>query len=303
MTWQDTQSFMLGCLPKPVGKVLARLSEGEARELRVRSGREVRILTQSGEISCGFTPTPQQVEQMAEALCEHALYARAEEQRHGFVTLRGGHRMGLCGRVIAQGQSIRALREISSFCVRIACERRGAADKLLPHLIDAEGRARSLMILGLPGMGKTTLLRDVCRSLSDSGLRIGLVDERSELAATCGGSPQLDIGPNTDVLDACPKDIGMLWMLRSMSPDAIATDELGGISDANAVLDAARSGVSVLATMHGSDLDKAVSRGALCLLAQNVVFDRYAVLDSRKVGVIKGIYDEHMRPLAIEEEA
>lgn len=299
MTWQETLGFMLGCVPKPVGRLLARLKEGEARELRVRAGREVRVITSEGEAACQFAPSPQQVEQMAEALCEHALYARAEEQRQGFVTLRGGHRMGLCGRVIVQGQSVRALREISSFCVRIAGERRGAADMLMPQLTDENGHARSLMILGMPGTGKTTLLRDACRSLSERGFRVGVVDERSELAAMCGGAAQLDVGPNTDVLDACPKDVGMRWMLRAMSPDVIATDELGGMGDAQAVLDAARSGVSVLATLHGRDLDKAVSRGALCLLAQNSVFDRYAVLDSREVGKVTGIYDERLRPLRL----
>ena len=105
------------------------------REIRVRAGGKVRILTAGGEITCACTPTQPQVEQMAEALCEHALYARAEEQRQGFVTLRGGHRMGLCGRVVAQGQSVRALRDISSLCLRVAGQWRGAADALPPSMI------------------------------------------------------------------------------------------------------------------------------------------------------------------------
>ncbi|MEG0901132.1 MAG: hypothetical protein RSG96_03355, partial [Clostridia bacterium] len=119
MTWQETVGFFLPCMPKPVGRMLLHQPEGSVRELRVRAGSKVCILTDQGELACPFTPTQQQVAQIAEALCEHALYARAEEQRQGFVTLRGGHRMGLCGRVIAQGQSVRALRELSSLCVRI----------------------------------------------------------------------------------------------------------------------------------------------------------------------------------------
>ena len=271
MTWQETISFLTGCMPRPVARALMQQQEGSVREIRVRAGGKVRILTAGGEITCACTPTQPQVEQMAEALCEHALYARAEEQRQGFVTLRGGHRMGLCGRVVAQGQSVRALRDISSLCLRVAGQWRGAADALMPHLWDEQGRVRSLLIVGLPGMGKTTMLRDACRRLSERGARMCVVDERSEIAAMSGGVPQLDVGPNTDVLD--------------------------GSMDAQAVLDAARSGVSVLATLHGRDLQAALSRGILYHLAQNRVFDRYALLDENEVGCVRAVCDEQLRPL------
>lgn len=297
MTWQETIGFLTGCMPRPVSRVLVQQAEGSVREVRVRAGGKVRILTAEGEIPCACTPTQPQVEQMAEALCEHALYARAEEQRQGFVTLRGGHRMGLCGRVVAQGQSVRALRDISSLCLRVAGQWRGAADALMPHLWDEQGRVRSLLIVGLPGMGKTTMLRDACRRLSERGARMCVVDERSEIAAMSGGVPQLDVGPNTDVLDGCAKEAGLRWMLRAMSPQALVTDELGGAMDAQAVLDAARSGVSVLATLHGRDLQAALSRGILYHLAQNRVFDRYALLDENEVGRVRAVCDEQLRPL------
>lgn len=303
MNWQETMGFFSNCMPKSVGKMLFHQREGSVREIRVRSGGNMRILTDKGEIATTFVPTQPQVAQMAEALCENALYARAEEQRQGFVTLRGGHRMGLCGRVIAQGHSVRALREISSFCVRIAGQWYGAADAIIPHLVDERGRVKSTLIMGLPGMGKTTMLRDACRRLSENGLRMCVVDERSEIAAMCEGVPQLDIGPNTDVLDGCAKETGLRWMLRAMSPDALVTDELGGVSDAQAVLETTRSGVSVLATLHGRDLDQAVSRGALYHLAQNKVFSCYVVLDEQEVGKIAGIYDERLRPILIGENA
>lgn len=297
MTWQETISFLTGCMPRPVARALMQQQEGSVREIRVRAGGKVRILTAGGEITCACTPTQPQVEQMAEALCEHALYARAEEQRQGFVTLRGGHRMGLCGRVVAQGQSVRALRDISSLCLRVAGQWRGAADALMPHLWDEQGRVRSLLIVGLPGMGKTTMLRDACCRLSERGARMCVVDERSEIAAMSGGVPQLDVGPNTDVLDGCAKEAGLRWMLRAMSPQALVTDELGGAMDAQAVLDAARSGVSVLATLHGRDLQAALSRGILYHLAQNRIFDRYALLDENEVGCVRAVCDEQLRPL------
>ena len=146
-------------------------------------------------------------------------------------------------------------------------------------------------------MGKTTMLRDACRRLSERGARMCVVDERSEIAAMSGGVPQLDVGPNTDVLDGCAKEAGLRWMLRAMSPQALVTDELGGAMDAQAVLDAARSGVSVLATLHGRDLQAALSRGILYHLAQNRVFDRYALLDENEVGRVRAVCDEQLRPL------
>ena len=301
MTWMETIQFFSGCMPRSLGKTLALQAEGSVREIRVRAGGRASILTYEGEKLCSGSYSQQQVAQMAEALCEHALYARAEEQRQGFVTLRGGHRMGLCGRVVTNGQSIRALREISSLCVRVAAQWYGAADALLPYLWDEDGRVRSMLIIGLPGMGKTTLLRDACRALSEQGVHMCVVDERSEIAAMCAGIPQLDVGPNTDVLDGCAKEAGLRWMLRAMSPGVLVTDELGSALDAQAVMDAARSGVSVMATLHGRDAETALSRGTLYTLVQSQAFSRYVVLDTQRVGQISHICDEKLRPLGVQE--
>ncbi len=303
MNWHETIAFLTHCLPKAAARPLNALPEGSLREIRVRAGQPIRLLTCQGEKLCLCEPTPQQVAQMAEALCEHALYARAEEQRGGFVTLRGGHRMGLCGRVICQGQMVRALREISSFCIRIAGQWRGAADGLLPHLTDEHGRCRSVLIVGLPGMGKTTLLRDSLRRLSEAGRRVCVVDERSEIAAMCDGLPQLEVGPCTDVLDGCGKEAGFRWLLRSLSPEVLATDELSSLSDAQAVLEAIHSGVSVLATVHGRELDSVRSRSALYPLVRSQAFDRYAVLDPRETGKLAGVFDRDFQPVAPGEEA
>ena len=301
MNWQETVSFFADCMPRSMTRMLAAQKENSVREIRVRAGGQASVLTWDGEKICDHSLSQQQVARMAEALCEHALYARAEEQRQGFVTLRGGHRMGLCGRVITQGQSVRALREISSLCIRVAAQWNGAADRILPYLKEEDGRVCSALIVGLPGMGKTTLLRDACRSLSVQGTHVCIVDERSELAAMCAGVSQMDVGPNTDVLDGCSKETGVRWMLRAMSPEVLATDELGGPMDVQAVLDAARCGVSVLASLHGRDLEAALSRGGLYQLAQSRVFQRYVLLDERRVGHIRMICDEQLRPLGVQE--
>lgn len=128
-----------------------------------------------------------------------------------------------------------------------------------------------------------------------------VVDERSEIAAMCAGVAQLDVGPNTDVLDGCTKEAGLRWLLRAMSPDVLVTDELGGALDAQAVMDAAKSGVSVMASIHGGDLETALSRGNLYSLVQNRVFSRYVLLDRHMVGRIDRICDEQLRPLGMQE--
>ena len=303
MNWYETIAFFTHCLPKAVARPLNALPDGSLREIRVRAGQSIRLSTRQGETICPCEPTPQQVAQMAEALCEHALYARAEEQRSGFVTLRGGHRMGLCGRVICQGQSIRALRDISSFCIRIAGQWRGAADGLIGQLTDENGFCRSALIVGLPGMGKTTLLRDSLRRLSEAGRRVCVVDERSEIAAMCDGLPQLEVGPCTDVLDGCGKEAGLRWLLRSLSPEVLVTDELSDTLDAQAALEAIRSGVSMLATVHGRDLDSVCGRNTLYPLIRDRAFERYAVLDVHEVGKLAGIYDRDFQPVVPEEDA
>lgn len=297
MTWPETVQFLSSCLPSPIGAALRAYAPGEVYELRVRAGRPTVLLTSRGSAACGFTPSAGQVSQMAESLSEHALYARAEESRQGYVTLRGGHRMGLCGRVIAAGMTVRALRDVGSLCVRVAGQWPGAADELAPLVTGPDGRVHSTLLIGLPGSGKTTMLRDLCRQLSDGGLRVGMVDERSELAACAQGVPQLDVGTNTDVLDGCCKEVGLRWLLRSMNPQCLVTDELMGVADAQAAQAAIQQGVPVLASLHAASVEEAARQSAVYALAQRQSFALYAVLSQDAVGRLEAVYDASLRPV------
>lgn len=294
MNWNETRHFLTPCFPEEIRSELEMLIPGELREIRIRAERPTVFVTATRTAALPWTPSQRQLEALVEALSEHSLYARTDETRLGYLTLRGGHRMGLCGTARSTDlQSV--LGDIGSVCIRIACEWTGAADPLLSCM---DGMA-SVLLIGPPGSGKTTLLRDLARQLGSkrSVLQIAIVDERSEIAACVRGVPQLDVGFSTDVLDNLAKTDAIPWLIRSMSPQVIITDELGGAEDASAILDASASGIAVCASVHGASLQEAASRPALATLMAQRVFDLYAVLSPEGGGRIAAMYDRTGSPL------
>lgn len=230
-------------------------------------------------------------------MSRNSMYAFEQELKMGFITIHGGHRVGLAGQAIIDDGEIKALKNISSLNIRIAREIQGCGDSVFPYLIASGNRIVSTLIISAPCCGKTTLLRDLIRKISTGnkecrGLQVGVVDERSEIAACKHGIPTVDLGRRTDVLDACPKARGMLMLIRSMSPAVIATDELGRAEDVYAVREALHAGVSVLATVHGRDVQEVLQRPYVGELIQYKYFDRYVVLsDKPRIGTIEQIID------------
>lgn len=292
MDWVETKAFLGPCFPEEVRAELALLEPGELREIRVRANRPAILVTATRTAVLDWHPAQEEVEQVAEALAEHGLYARSSEMSRGFVTLRGGHRLGLCGQVSCGVGQTQSLQQIGSLNLRIAAEWPGTADALMPWVRRKEA-VGSALIVGLPGTGKTTLLRDLARQLASGkdAVNVALVDERGELAACVDGAAQLDVGVQTDVLEGCAKPDAMAWLIRSMSPRAIVTDELADGVDASAVLEAVYAGIPVLASAHGAGLHEIAQRPALAALMARRVFDVYAVLADDGSGKVAALYD------------
>lgn len=234
-------------------------------------------------------------------VCRYSVYAFADEIRQGFLTIPGGHRIGLSGQVILENrEQIRNIKYIRYLNIRIAHEIKGVSDKTLPYLY-RDGEVLNTLIISPPGCGKTTMLRDLVRNFScgstyGRGRNVGLVDERSEIAGSFLGVPQNDIGTRTDVMDACPKQEGMMMLIRSMSPDILAVDELGSLGDVEAMRQALPCGCKMLATIHGASLAEVESKSYMREVLKEGLFDRYLLLGKKNNKcIINGIYDRERK--------
>lgn len=293
-------------LPKQIKKFLLNngIEVTEIQEIKIRTGKPLMILCDEGEFilrgpSGGiYIVTEADIREMLEYISNYSLYTYENEIRQGFITIEGGHRIGLCGQTIVENGKIKNLRHISSINVRIAHELIGCADEVLPYLIN-EGNIVHTLIISPPRCGKTTLLRDLIRHISDGnqfieGKNVGVVDERSEIGGCYRGVPQNQLGIRTDILDGCPKVEGMLMLIRSMGPEVIAVDEIGTKEDVHAVDYAMHCGCKMIATVHGKSLDEIREKPELGILVRDHKFERYIVLGNKRgVGSVEGIYDEN----------
>lgn len=246
-----------------------------AEEFRLRAGQPLAVLLPEGERSLGAAVTPEDLETLCDLATDYSRYAAEETLREGYLSVRGGFRVGLCGSAVMKDGAVTNLKQISSAVIRISREQRGIAWDIAPRLF-RDGRFRSTLLLSPPGGGKTTLLRDLVRQMSGGDgvppQRITLVDERGEVAVMYRGQPQMDVGPRTDVLDGCPKAQAIPMVLRAMNPQIIAVDEITVREDLRAIAMAAGCGVGLLATIHAADVTELAQKPLYRQLLEERVF-------------------------------
>lgn len=269
---QSNALNFLSYLPPEVRKRLYGVNADELEEVRLRLGSPVMLYFSDGyrflAKTDGLTDRPRaayvctraDISRAMELITASSVYAVEEQIKQGYVTVAGGHRIGICGQGVVTGGEVSFISGISGMNYRFAHEHTHIAEPLLPYLLD-KGRVRSTLLIAPPGCGKTTMLRDIIRLLSSMGKKVSVADERGELAGDCGGASCYDLGFGTDTLSHVDKARAMLMLLRSMSPDVIVTDEIGADSDFTSIEKLARAGVGVIASVHGSGRAQSLGKG------------------------------------------
>lgn len=271
----------------------------QAPLLMICGNREYYI-TEKGALSQrpegSYRVTRQDLKETLEYISSYSLYAFEEELKQGYITIQGGHRIGIAGKAVTDSRGIRGMKFISFMNVRLSHQIVGCAGKVLPYLYE-HGQILHCLIVSPPRCGKTTLLRDVIRQVSDGGagrpgLTVGVVDERSEIGACYQGAPQNDLGIRTDVLDCCPKAQGMMMLIRTMAPQVIAVDEIGSREELEAMEYVMNCGCKLIATVHGSSIEDIRQKPVLRNMVQERWFERYIVLGNQGgAGHVEQIFD------------
>lgn len=249
----------------------------QLQEIRLRVNRPIILKFRNYDLVLNYISKTEDILQILERFCENSIYAYKNQICQGFLTIKGGHRVGITGTVVIENEKIINIKYVSSLNIRVAREILNCSNKILGEILDINNQTIfNTLIVSPPGKGKTTMLRDVVRQISNGisninfkGLTIGLIDERGEIAATYKGVPQNDIGVRTDVIGNVSKSLAIEMLIRSMAPEVIACDEIGGLEDIKAINKAMLCGVKGIFTMHGKDMDDIKKNKEVYSLVQN----------------------------------
>ena len=282
---RDNEGFdnAAGLLPQDMRQTLSALP-GSARacaeELRLRSGRRPSLLLAEGESPFGDRAVqPRDLDTVLENATRASAHTALECVAAGFVTVRGGCRVGLCGETVVREGGVRSIRRLSSLSIRIPRQHRGCAGEIYARMLELG--LPDTLIISPPGAGKTTLLRELVRLASEGGRRVSLIDERAEIAGVWDGSPLFDIGPCTDVMTGAPKPEAAAMLIRAMSPQILAMDEITTPADVEAARLATGCGVKLLATAHAGSARELAARPVYRKLLEDGVFSAAVIIERR----------------------
>ena len=290
---------ILKIMPRYIAEEIVHLNcNNSITEIRIRSKNKIIVICGKNEFVLDLVASPKIILDILLNVSKMSIYAIQTDLNNGFVVIRGGHRIGVCGEVVYENGKIKNIKNICSLNIRVAHQIFGCADTVMPQII-VNGIFQNTLIVSPPGCGKTTLLRDIIRLLSNgiktlgfSGKNVSLIDERGEIASCYEGVPTLDIGIRTDVMSNIDKSTGMSMVIRSMAPDIIATDEIGNSDDVLSIKAAILSGVKVIFTMHGDSLKSILENPNIKELLDMNIFSKIILLSSGKIpGIVEKIYD------------
>lgn len=277
---------------------ISKVNLKNLQEIRIKIGNPVIMEDGEGEKVFNYQVKNEDIKYIIQRISNYSLYAFEEELKQGYITIQGGHRIGISGDCVVQNGLVKTIKNIYSLNIRVSREILGCAFKYVPHMIK-NNDVLNTIIISPPKCGKTTILRDLTRILSNGdkslgiqGKKITIIDERSEIAGCYRGIPQLNVGIRSDVYDNCIKSEGIIMAIRALSPEIIVCDEIGTEKDTKSLIQALNSGVKVITTIHGFDIKDLVNRPVFKELIDNKVFKRALVLSNRLgIGTIESIWD------------
>jgi len=289
---------IIGIFPIKIGNLLKdRFLKEQIYEVRIKIGKPILVYSSHGESIINYSPTKEDIRSMMQKISNYSLYAYEDDIRQGFITVKGGHRIGIAGECVMEKGEVKTIRNISSVNIRICREIIGCSDKVIKHIASGN-RIYNTIIISPPKCGKTTILRDIARNISNGisslgvkGKKVAVIDERSEIGACYFGIPQSDLGMRTDILDNCLKREGLIMAIRSLSPEVLICDEIGTKGDIEALMMAFNSGVNIITTIHGFTVEDLYKRKVFCDLLDNEILERAIILSNRKgIGTIENVF-------------
>lgn len=280
---KDTLNYVSEYLPLNIKSILDSLNstqKASLKEIRIRRQKPV-MLNFGNDVKFYHNATKEDISNTVNKLSDYSLNSVKESLCRGFITVPGGIRVGISGETVIKNGNVAFIHNINGLNFRIPQEKKGIADSVINYIYDGNTLFNTLVI-SPPMMGKTTLLRDIARQLSQS-MNVCIIDERSEIAACVNSVASFDIGIRTDIIDSAPKPQAIAMAVRSLSPDVIVTDEIGSVDDCNALFDASKSGVGFVASLHAQSKSDAMQRQGMLQLFENGIVKRIVILGKNNV--------------------